>query len=767
MSTAVLSRAFSFEAVRSPRFVLMLFGATLFSSAALLFCVEPMVARMLLPTLGGAPAVWITCMLFFQAALLAAYGYAHVSSRFLSERTQRIVHVGLLALPFLVLPIHFTSALSDAAQSGNAPAAWLLALLVVGAGLPFFVVSASAPLLQKWFASAGHPSAKDPYFLYGASNLGSMVGLAAYPALLEPTLGLTAQARLWTWGYTVLALLVAACGAVVLRTRASDPALASLAGHLEMEAPIASANATAIGKVTWMRRARWVGLAFVPSSLLLGVTTFVTTDIAPIPLFWVVPLGLYLLSFIFVFAKNPPIAHATMVRALPLAVSMTVISIALEAQSPGWLLVILHCATLFLASMVCHGELARDRPEAEHLTEYYLWISVGGVLGGAFNALLAPALFKRIVEYPLAIVLACLCMRADARPSDPGASRAKTLDYVLPALVGALAVGLLVMHRHLGLKPNDFLSRLIVATPFLIAHSFSKRPRRYALSVGAALVASTLFTGMSGSTIAAERNFYGVVRVTHDDSGRFVQLVHGNTVHGIQAVAPKDRETPLGYYHRTGPLGPIFRAFDAHAPADASVGVIGLGSGEMAAYARPGESWTFYEINPAVIKIALDPAYFTFVSDRFPGGKNLTVVEGDARLRLHEAKDHGFALLVLDAFSSDAIPAHLLTREAVALYLEKLGEHGILAAHISNRYLDLKPVFGNLAHDAGLVTRSWADLEIDLDAGKVPSHWIVLAKSEEDMGSIATDPRFEPLPRTDARVWSDDFSNLISVYRIF
>jgi spermidine synthase len=587
-----------------------------------------------------------------------------------------------------------------------------------------------------------------------------MVGLAAYPAVLEPALGLSDQTRFWRFGYELLALLIAACAAVVLRSR-----------DLPFDAAAPRSPPNLAIPVTARRRARWLALAFVPSSLLLGVTTYVTTDIAPLPLFWVIPLALYLLSFIFVFAKRPPLPHAAMVRFLPLAVTMAAISIALEGGAPWWLplLVLLHTATLFLAAMVCHGELAHDRPEAAHLTEYYLWISVGGVLGGVFNALVAPALFSGIAEYPLALVLACLCRRVPAARDNP---RERALDLVLPAATGALGVALLLGHRAVGLAREDatgFVSRIVVvATPFLVAHGFLARPRRHALAIGAALAASTLFTAVSGRTVLAARNFYGVVRVRHDEGGRFVELVHGNTVHGLQSLDPSQRLTPLGYYHRTGPLGAIMDAWSAGAPSPARVGVIGLGSGEMAAYARPGDAWTFYEINPAVIRVARDPRYFTFLTDRFPEGQHLTIVEGDARLRLGEAPPRAFDLLALDAFSSDAIPAHLLTGEAVALYLEKLEEHGLLVVHVSNRYLDLVPVLANLARDAGLVAVGWGDIDLHPEAirsGKIPSRWVVLARRREDLGALASDARWIPLAPTQARVWSDDFSNLLGVYR--
>jgi hypothetical protein len=738
--------------------MLLLFAGTLFLSASLLFCVEPMVAKMLMPMLGGAPAVWITCMLFFQAALLAGYAYAHATTAWLGVRRQAMVHGLLLGTPLLVLPIHFAAARTHGLAESSSPVVRLLDLLFVGVGLPFFVVSTTGPLLQKWFSHAGHPHGRDPYFLYGSSNLGSMLALAAYPAVLEPALGLVDQSRLWRWGYVVFVVLVGVCAVAVLRSKGDAPVSATpdVMDEAGREAP-----------VTNSRRLEWVFLAFVPSSLLLGVTTYVTTDIAAIPLFWVLPLALYLSTFIFVFARKEIVPHALMVRLLPLAVTTAVITILMEAQKPGWLLIPAHLLTLFLAAMVCHGELARDRPHTKDLTEFYLWVSVGGVLGGIFNALIAPALFNRIVEYPLAMVLACLCRRV---PRENPSKRERVLDLAIPAGIGALMAVLVTVGQSMKLEPGGRTFVIFLGLPLIANYGFLTRPIRFALGIGAAMLAGTLYGGVVGRTIHAERNFFGVVRVTRDASGKFVQIANGNAVHGRQSLDPAERGVPLAYYHPTGPVGQVFEAFNAFPGAsDRRVGVIGLGAGAMAGYAKPGQGWTFYEINPAVVRIATNPAYFTYLTDRFPGGEALTIALGDARLCLHDAPDHFYGLFVIDAFSSDAIPVHLLTREAIALYLAKLEARGILAAHVSNLYLDLKPVFVTLARDAGLVVYSRDDLDVSPETiertGKTPSQWLALARRDEDLGSLASDARWKKLDIPGTRLWTDEFSNLLSVYR--
>jgi hypothetical protein len=388
---------------------LVVFALTLFVSATLLFLVELMIGKMILPLLGGTPAVWNTCMVFFQASLLVGYAYAHVTLAALGARKQAALQLFLLVLPFLVLPIAVKKELAP--QGEGSQVLGVLVLLIVSVGPPFFVLSTSAPLLQKWFADTSHPAARDPYFLYAASNLGSMVGLLSYPILVEPYLSLSprtwlSQSWLWTAGYVLLVALSAACAVILWRSPRAAPS----------DKAATSSRSTDRRPLTTARRLRWVALAFVPSSLMLGATTYITTDIAAIPLLWMPPLALYLLSFILVFSRMPPVIHRILVALMPLLILLTVFLMLSEIQPPlPWFsatiwLILLHLILLFVVAMVCHGELARSRPDVGHLTEFYLWMSVGGVLGGLFNALVAPLLFDGVVEYPLAMVLACLLM---------------------------------------------------------------------------------------------------------------------------------------------------------------------------------------------------------------------------------------------------------------------------------------------------------------------------------------------------------------------
>ncbi len=400
---------------------MMFFAATMFLSAFLLFSVEPMVAKMVLPLLGGTPAVWNTCLVFFQAILLAGYLYAHLSAKFLRPRQQVILHLCVLLLAIAVLPVHIPAGWVPPVQQNPAP--WLLTLLGISVGLPFFVLSAGTPILQKWFSNSGHHQGSDPYFLYVASNAGSLFGLLSYPLVLEPTLRLATQSRAWSWLYALLFLMACGCGVITWR--------AARLGTSSEPAPQETSPAENISSKS---RLRWIVLAFVPASLTLGITTALTTDIPAIPLFWVLPLAVYLLSFIFVFARKPLISHAWLIRRLPFLILGAMFPVVSRSTLPILVWIPLDLLTLFGVAMVCHGELARSRPSTRHLTEFYLWISVGGVLGGIFNALLAPLIFSSVIEFPLVLVLAALLRPPiDVKQSTP---RARRLDFLLPVSPG-------------------------------------------------------------------------------------------------------------------------------------------------------------------------------------------------------------------------------------------------------------------------------------------------------------------------------------------
>jgi SAM-dependent methyltransferase len=736
-----------------------LFSTTLFLSAWLLFLVQPMIARMVLPLLGGVPAVWNTCMVFFQALLLVGYAYAHWVSTRLSMPRQLATHCGLLTVSALTLPFGVSEQLIRSLSPEAPPWLWLLSVLCVVVGLPFFAVASTGPLLQKWYSQTGQAGG-DPYFLYSASNLGSLLALLAYPILLEPHLRLPEQSGFWAIGYVAMALCILCCGLKAWRACRSPRA-----NENDREPVRQGAQPTPSGEIMSRRqRVRWLAAAFVPSSLMLGVTSYIGTDIASIPLLWIVPLSIYLLSFVLVFSRRKLFPMSWLQWLLPTVALGVVFQILGRGTDPVWLVILIHLLLLFLAAMVCHGRLAAERPAARHLTEFYLWVSLGGVLGGVFNALLAPNLFRTVVEYPLAIVFACLLRPPPAASGIKSTSRA--LDIGLPILLGVFTAGLAMLAPFAGLKSVILRNAVIVGLPAIVCFTFVDRPMRFGLGLAGILVGGWFYLGPHGKTLHVERNFFGIARVTLGEGARLRYLVHGNTLHGAQFVDPGRQCEPLAYYHRSGPLGDIFDCFQNH-PASPEVAVVGLGAGATACYAKPTQHWTFYEIDPAVIRIARNTNYFSYLPRC--AQTEVRVIVGDARLRLKEAAPRSYGLIVLDAFSSDAIPVHLLTREALALYVSKLTDGGLLVFHISNRYLDLEPVLADLAGQAKLISRHWEDWNVSPEEsanGKEESHWVVVARRESDLGQLSRKARWLPLEgRSPPQVWTDDFSNLLGVFK--
>ena len=748
--------------------VLGVFTICLFASAFLLFLVEPMVAKMVLPLVGGTSAVWATSVLFFQTVLLIGYGYSHWLAMRLQWRWQALLHGLLLLVPLLVLPIHLIPGWNP--PTTGSPALWLVLLLSVTVGLPFLVLSTTSPLIQHWFSRTGHAHAQDPYFLYRASNLGSALGLLSYPALIEPHLGLHAQADLWRAGYVAFLVLSVLClGAVAWsRSRGASPSA---------DAAPSSAGVGGDGEaITWKRRVRWVLLAAVPSTWMLAVTSYFTTVIRPIPLLWVIPLALYLFSFAVVFARRPLISRYWLNRLFPFYALPLLGMVLLGGGGPLWLLAILHFGAFFLGALLCHGELAADRPAAGHLTEFYWWLAVGGATGGLLTALVAPLVFNDFFEYPLAIIGAALLRPALAR----GASRrARVADYWLPATLLAallLVTGLMSVTGVLGklnqlVLPNattgsDLLRILIVfAIPAAVSAAFSWRPIRFGLATAAMLLLALVPLG-SQPVIFQQRDFYGVHKVVSDPAGTRHALIDGGTIDGLELWDPRMRDIPASYYSGSGPVGDLF---SAEQPADGnwSVAVIGLGAGAMACYARPQQSWTFYEIDPVVAQIARDPSLFTFMRDCTP---QANIVLGDGRLTIARAPDHSYDLIVLDAFGSDSVPVHLITREAIQLYLSKLRPGGVLLFNISNKYVDLASVLAGEAANLALVGYQRTDTDVTAEqaaAGKFPSAWLVMATADANLAGIPINPTWRALHANPQQpVWTDDFSDVLTVTQL-
>jgi len=987
---------------------LVVFSTTLFLSAFLLFWVELMIGKMILPTFGGTPAVWNTCMFFFQIVLFVGYCYSHLNTSKLRLRWQLLLHGTLLVaapLWFVFAPLGIYRGFEPPAH--GYPALWVLALLTLLIGLPFFVISTSAPLLQRWFGHTGHPAAKDPYFLYAASNLGSLLGLNGYILVIEPVLTLKMQGIVWMVCFAMLMALTGLCAYHVRwgapkallepepepaprpapadgiqaapseqiaerptegdaeRSGATDPdegegegdeAAGSEAGSEGITSkpmPVAlkgtkrwrkqrdKGSAEAITKSpaakrlpmksaaltvpqldtppTLLQQIHWVLLGFVPSSLLLGVTTFVTTDLAPIPLLWTIPLDLYLITFILVFSRLPTWVHQSMVLSLPVAALLLVFMNVAEGISiwMGWR-VVLNLVALFIVAMVCHGELAAKRPAIQYLTKFFLLMSLGGLLGGMFNSLVAPVTFISVAEYPLLLVLACMMLPAlemDAKSPinrwvDNGlaigltaaasytvfkwAMQLRTIQQlteaqgdvfpwteywkqylVLPGVPDGtlplvfLIAGLVLVLLYVGLPRTNRLARLVEKSPerrgplwflnrFVMArkttwlerlqdvelplclllltiylktqqpfaswnfawlarffntdeerivtiftyglpvalcYGFAEQPIRFGLGVGAILFACA-FADDQRHVVLQDRGFFGVVKV--EKAGPFYRLLHGTTLHGMQLEGSNEA---LTYYHRTGPIGQAYQAMFSGEHSKDPVAFVGLGTGTMASYLNPGQKGTFYEIDQKVIDIAENPQYFTYLSDSKARGADYKFDIGDARLRLKYAPDNHYRLIVVDAFSSDAIPVHLITKEALELYFQKLTEDGIACIHISNRYLRLGPVLGNIAKELGFAGIHEYDGEHDLGGARFPgknsSDWVVIArkpkyleplkmfdkltsmnasayKLEAIAGMVqpfhvpilAGNGRWEPLEdNPDVGIWTDDYSNIFKIFR--
>ncbi|MDF0644951.1 MAG: fused MFS/spermidine synthase [Nitrospira sp.] len=746
----------------------VLWSGTIFLSAFLLFLVQPMMAKMILPMLGGTPAVWNTCMLFYQTTLLGGYGYVHVLNRKLQPGFQVPVHLVVLALPLFLLPIGLPKGWTPPDQS--TPILWVLLMLTVSIGLPFFTLSTTAPLLQRWFSWTKHPSANDPYFLYAASNAGSMVALLGYPFVIEPRIPLKgqvllAQTSLWSAGYAGLVAMIFCCAWVLRRNQ--DPSVTP-----SIPTPHAAASISA-APLPLKQLLRWVALACIPSSMLLGATTYITLNVAAIPLLWVLPLALYLLSFILVFAKWPPLAHRAMVLALPVVLLVMVFDAMPAAPLlPKEIRLLLPVLGLGAVAMVCHGELARTRPPAERLTLFYLLMSVGGALGGLFNALIAPVIFRDIYEYQASMVGAALLLprledlqgaQAGAWLRTMAAGKAEWLREALwpaTAVVATLLTGWITF--SLGEAPF-LVDAALAAIPLALCYACSNRPLQFGAMVGVVLVsAHVIGETFSDTKLHQSRTFFGVLKVMAE--GDLHRLKHGTVNHGMQNMKEGARRDSLSYFHPTGSYGQVFAAFTG-AQAKKRIAVTGLGIAALANYCDAGQQVTYYEIDPEVTAIAQNPRWFSYFRDSVARGVDLQVVHGDARLKMEEAADAAYDMIILDAFTSDAIPVHLLTREAIELYLRKLAPDGLLVVHISNKYLALEPVLGNLAETlnlSGLKQFGVSDDAIHRFAADI----VLLAREKEAFGSLGTDPRWTPLQRVPSvGIWSDDFSNVAQIIK--
>ncbi len=735
--------------------LILLFAGTLFVSASLMFVLQPLFGKLMLPLLGGSPAVWNTCMVFYQMLVFLGYLYAHYLSTRLTQTRQIQVHAAVVLLSLIALPVALPESMVPPTDSN--PTLWLVWTLFISIGLPFFVISTTSPLIQKWFSQVGHHTSHDPYFLYAASNIGSLLALLSYPFIIEPNIGLNIQKSTWTGGYIGLLLLIAVCSWFFIRLHQQT--------NTDEEQDAQNNEPPSISSKFY-----WLALAFVPSSLLLGLTNFVSTDIAAVPLLWIIPLTLYLLSFVLVFSRWANIIHRLSLQLQPIVLlPFIAYSFINPAILPYWLDLTLHLAAFFLATMVCHGELAKNRPHTAYLTLYYLIMSFAGMLGGMFNTFVAPFIFQGIYEYPLMIVAALLLRPTDEGVNDTEQWKVWGVQAIFPVLLFVLGWAIYLSVSDLGSYMDNIGTALIMFAGLTYAF------RRQAVSL-ALLTAVIIFfivglrTYMS-NTIYQQRTFFGVVSVRDsvllNAQGRpekYKELFHGTTKHGAQRSAKGFEQEPLTYYSRPGPMGQLFKAYDA-VNQQWQVAVVGLGAGALACYAKPQQAWTFYEIDPVIAEIALNSRYFSYLQRCTPKAE---MIIGDARLSLLAEPDSKFDLLVIDAFSSDSVPTHLLTQEALQLYFSKIKAGGLLAFHITNRHLDLKKVLADHAKQlkyAALIQEFKPKKDIPL---VVATDWIVFANKQQTLAPLYKNGlgRWQKTGLYfGIKPWTDDFTNIVSIWK--
>ncbi len=750
------------------------FALTIFTGAFLLFQVQPIIGKYILPWFGGSPGVWTTCMLFFQVLLLAGYAYAHITSTYLKQRHQVMVHVGLLILAVAFLPI--TPSESWQPSNGGDPVGRILLLLAASLGLPYFVLSSTGPLIQKWF-SLTHPG-RSPYRLYALSNIGSLLALISYPFYVESSFSRQQQAVMWSVGLCIFVLVCAYC-AFRLWTHSS----------IGKENPLSEPRG-AVVKPLPMDRFMWLVLPMTASVLLIATTTKLCQDVAVVPFLWVLPLSLYLLSFILCFDHSRWYQRGLFSGLLALAAVVVCHLLFAGHGAPLLLQISGYASAMFIACMVCHGELYRLKPATDHLTGYYLMIAAGGALGGILVALVAPLVFSHYVELQIGFWLLCyltgyLCLRDESRPIAYGAAAGLIAGgLLLPFLreevfsEGLLRMPVLWAGEFWDFHRIHWKAAVIGLVALLVCFGDHRRLmlREWAPRMGGFVMLLTLglgilmmhqFSQSNRYVLTASRNFYGMLKVVQYNASNplttYHTMVHGGITHGMQFTDPVLAAFPTTYYGESSGVGRALRQLER--AGGRRIGLVGLGTGSLATYGEPGDNLRIYEINPAVEKLARNHFTYLNISEA-----EIDVVMGDARLSMEQelraGEVHRFDLLALDAFSSDAIPVHLLTTEAFSTYLDCLAPGGVIAVHISNRYLDLQPVIENVAEHFGLEIATIMDEDPE-DWWVYRTTWILLSGNLEFMErpEIA-DERTAPSGKAaDVRLWTDDYASLFEVLK--
>lgn len=714
---------------------MFIFAVSIFLSAFLLFQIQPLIGKFILPWFGSAPAIWSTVVLFFQVLLTGGYVYAYW---LMGRKRQTAIHVSLIALALITL-----AALSFIWKSPITPdASWkphdvgspildIFKLLAISVGLPYFLIASNSPLMQAWFSRAfpEHPYTK----LYALSNAGSLLGLLAYPVLVEPNLSLQNQGWMWSTGFAFFGFFA---GWIAIQN-----------GRTAVLSKPKPDSASKSPRLSLALMSLWIALSATASLFLLSVTNQISQEVAVIPFLWVLPLALYLLSFILTFSGERGYNRKFYAGMFIVSTALTVFVMLNATAIPVYWQILAYSLLLFSACMLCHGELYRLRPPAEHLTAFYLMVSIGGAVGGLFISLIAPLIFNGYWEFfvALAMVVALLLSLRERQPE------------AISSRNGRLPYSVSIRHKN-------------TAYPTSARNDIPARARFIFFVFGLATVMLVLVGAYFSGSLYIKRNFYGVIRVREELIGSPPRpaylMAHGITVHGLQFIAPEDRDLPTTYYVREGGAGLAILNHPRYGHG-LRVGMLGVGAGTLAVYGQPGDVYRLYEINPVVTDLAEGRGgYFSFVRN---SQADVTMVLGDARISLErelaETGSQNFDVLVLDTFSSDSIPVHLVTKEALALYLAHLAPDGIIAAHITNLHLDLQPVFWQLAQYYGL---SMARVNYEGDSnGGYASHWILLSRDPAMLNNPAIRARAVDLNGYSAniRLWTDDYSNLFQILK--
>jgi hypothetical protein len=709
------------------------FVVTIFASATLLFLLQPIFAKMILPRLGGSAGVWTTCVLAYQLLLLGGYLYADLLRRVPRARHQAIIHLILCIVAAGCLPLQLRA--GEAPVTEGQSILWVLATLIVSIGVPFFTLSTTNPLLQSWYARRFPDS--NPYMLYAASNLGSLSALLLYPFAIEPIFGLHQQSQWWSAAFYCFVVLLVICASVsIFQLKDSAP---------EVEAVVDESD-----RLSWRVRARWVALAALPSSLMLGVTTFFSDLVAPIPLFWTLPLCIYLLSFVVVFARRtsvvPLVRNFAVYACMPALFAMfspAIIALPLAC--------LMYLAPLAIIALLCHGLLADSRPAPKHLTTFYLDLAIGGAIGGIFNSIVGPLIFHQIIEFQIVLLVACCAVL-------PKLHKPQKIISILNIIVPVLGISLIALALNCLHLVHDTELTLTFVTLFFFSLCFANRFKQpfIVTSIVALVLALIGFAPDRSLAQHYERNFYGVKLLELAPSAHF--LLQGTTLHGAEIFMDGKRNVPTVYYNHQGPLGDIYNAVNT---PNLAIAAVGVGVGTVACYRHDHQTMALYDIDPAIFAIATNPKYFTFIHDCSP---NAQVVIGDGRRAIEQVANHSYGLIIFDAYAADAIPTHLLTREALAIYAQKLRPDGIMAFHITNRHVNFLPLLTALAQDGHLFLRYRKD---DAAGSKsvehVHSEWVAIASSERVIRTLPV-PQWQSSKEA-SRVWTDDYTSLLPLLR--